>query len=129
MRLRVGAARLGPGLARSDAACRRALAVVSGDVLEKSNRHVPVRTGALRRSGVRTVRTPREALVKWGTDQGTARYARVQYYGVGLSHFTSANAAANGCQATDHWFEHAKARYKGSWTRAFGKAYGEAMGG
>ena len=127
MRLKVGAIKLGPVLSKSEAACKRALTVVSGDVLEKSNRYVPVLTGDLRASGVHTVRTPREAFVKWGTDADTAAYARAQYYGVGLSHSTPANAKANDCRASAYWFERAKASHKGSWTKAFRKVYGEAM--
>lgn len=112
-------------LARSDAAKRAALGVVAENVLADCTPYVPYETGALQGSGEGRVEGG-AGVVEWGTTADTARYARVQYYGVGLSHATDANAAM-APMATHHWFEKARAARGEAWADMFGAEYGRRL--
>ena len=126
MRLSVKSCDVGGMEARAESARAAALGVVAENVLSDCTEYVPVRFGDLRRSGKASVRGG-EGVVMWGTDSETARYARVQYYGAGLSHtteFTPENA-----KARHHWFDAAKAERKDEWSRMFGHEFGRRLHG
>ncbi len=118
MRLSVKAVDVGGAQSRGEAARTAALGVVAENVLSDCGEYVPYDLGALRGSGKASVRGG-EGVVMWGTDAETARYARVQYYGAGLSHDTAQNAM-HAPKARHHWFEAAKAERKEAWCRMYG---------
>lgn len=113
MRLKVKSVDVRRLSARAAKAADGALFAVAENVLSDCSEYVPYETGALRGSGTASA-SAGKATVAWGTDADTARYARVQYYGVGLGHGTDANAAM-APKACAKWFEAAKAVRKGAW--------------
>lgn len=127
MRLAFKDCDLGALGARAGKARQAALGVVAENVLADCTDFVPFDSGALRASGKADVRGE-EGRVRWGTDSQTARYARVQYYGAGLSHDTTQNTL-NAPKATSHWFDAAKAQRKGAWMDAFGREYSRRLHG
>ena len=127
MRLSLSSQDLGGLSSRDEPARRAALGVVAENVLADCTDYVPFDSGALRASGKAYVRGD-EGQVQWGTDGETARYARVQYYGTGLSHDTTQNAL-NAPRACHHWFDAAKAERKAAWRDAFGREYARRLHG
>lgn len=77
---------------QSRRAAASAMFALAENVLADCTPYVAYETWALQASGT-AEHSGGTAVVKWGTDAGTARYARAQYYGVGLNHATHGNAA------------------------------------
>ncbi len=98
-----------------------ALWVTAENVLSDCRDYIPYETGDLRNSGKAKAKDGK-GTVEWGTDQKTAQYARIQYYGVGLNHGTVANAVS-APKACAKWFEAAKAVRKKDWERMLGYEY------
>ena len=113
--------------ARAESARDAALGVLAENVLSDCTEYVPYDSGALQGSGKASVRRG-EALVKWGTDSETARYARVQYYGVGLNHKTKQNGKF-AKKARHHWFEAAKAEREAAWREMYAVTFARGLHG
>ena len=127
MRVRVREVGVGTLLANSAKAREAALFALAENVLSDCSTYVPHMTGDLERSGTAKVSGGR-GQVAWGTTADTAKYARFQYYGVGLSHDTPGNRAY-APKACAKWFEAARAARNGSWEKLFGKVLKEGMHG
>lgn len=108
-------------LSGAQQAARAACGIVAHNILSDCADFVPYETGALRRSG-RVDEGSDKVSVTWGGDEDTSRYARVQYFGVGLSHDTAANHA-NAPRARHHWFEGARAEREQAWRDMFAREF------
>lgn len=106
-----------------DRAVERGLWVTAENVLSDCRPYVPVLTGALTNSGRARVEG-NQGYVEWGGNSSSA-YARYQYY-TKLNHDTPTNAA-QAPQATDHWFEAARAVRKEAWVAMFDSEVNNAL--
>lgn len=89
-----------------------ALGVTAENALSDTRPYVPYDTGALQGSGEARVEGDR-ALLEYGGDAETARYAREQYYNP-HNHATRQNAL-HAPRACDHWGERSKADNSDRW--------------
>lgn len=112
MNLRLAGIETGPILSKAQKAANAAKFAVAENVLADCSEYVPYETGALRRSGdTEQPSGDGPAKVVWGKDADTAKYARVQYFGVNFDHPRRPNNS-KGCAK---WFEKAKAERKAEW--------------
>ena len=89
---------------RFDATFQRAQRFLDSEVLRCSAPYVPMRSGALMRSGTNGT------VLGSGQVKYNAPYARIQYYGLSF-HFSKDKHP----QACAQWFEKAKAANLGTW--------------
>lgn len=117
MNLRLAGIETGPILSKAQKAANAAKFAVAQNVLADCTEYVPYETGALRgTNGNRSCDAiapdgDGPAKVMWGMDADTAKYARVQYYGVNFDH----PRRPNNSKGRAKWFDKAKAERKAEW--------------
>lgn len=101
-----------------------ALGVTAENALSDTRPYVPYDTGALQGSGEARVEGDR-ALLEYGGDAETSRYAREQYYNA-HNHETRQNAI-HAPKACDHWGERSRADNGGRWARMHAAEMGRRL--
>lgn len=101
-----------------------ALGVTAENALSDTRPYVPYDTGALQGSGEARVEGDR-ALLEYGGDAETSRYAWEQYYNA-HNHATRQNAL-HAPRACDHWGERSKADNGERWARMHAAEMGRRL--